>query len=206
MLGLKSLVGEWANNIMQERTRYRVTGSLFLFALAVIFLPMIFDGAGTTDSDAATPRSPQKAPPIPSEAFVPNPAPRFQDIVPVTDVVEKVSELRSEVDDEGFLTDSQTRIGEPVLSKADANTAVWAVQAATFGSSDNARSFRQRLRDAGLEAFISSVKSDAESEASDSVMYRVAVGPLLSPLDAQDIQARIQQEFSVKPQIVAMEP
>ena len=179
---------------VQERTRYRVTGSLFLIALAVIFLPMLFDGAGTD--------TPQDIPAMPTERFVPNPPPRFEDIVPTTDVVERVSELRAEVDEEGFQTQNGTRIGEPVLSKADANTAVWAVQAATFGQVDNARKFRQRLRDAGMEAFISSAKSDS----GDNVLYRVAVGPLLSPLDAQDLQARIQDEFSVSPQIVAMEP
>ena len=31
---------------MQERTRYRVTGTLFLLSLAVILLPMLLDGAG----------------------------------------------------------------------------------------------------------------------------------------------------------------
>ena len=31
---------------MSEQTRYRITGSLFLLAVAVIFLPMLFDGDG----------------------------------------------------------------------------------------------------------------------------------------------------------------
>ena len=31
---------------MDQQTRYRVTGSLFLVALAIICLPMLFDGEG----------------------------------------------------------------------------------------------------------------------------------------------------------------
>ena len=96
---------------MNERNRYRVTGSIFLIAVAVIVLPMLFDGAGTPMSEA---------PPIPQPRPQAQPLPDFADVVPATDVVERVQALHEEIDEQGFVNDSGTRFGEPVLLPADA--------------------------------------------------------------------------------------
>ena len=37
--------------MLTEQTRYRVTGAVFLVALAAIFLPMLFDGDGIAPLD-----------------------------------------------------------------------------------------------------------------------------------------------------------
>ena len=89
---------------MDERTRYRVTGSLFLIAVAVIILPMLFDGEGL---------SPVIIEPIRDALPTPEVA-RLEDVAPDSDVVERVAELRASVDKEGYLTDGGTRFGEPV--------------------------------------------------------------------------------------------
>ena len=177
---------------MNERTRYQVTGSIFLIALAVIFLPMVFDGAGAPM---------REAPPIPAQQTQQSPLPRFSEVVPDSDVVERVEALRAEVDDEGFTTDTGTLFGEPVLTPADEQTRIWAVQAASFANRDNALAFRDQLRGAGYEAFISSVKDDGSD---GDVMYRVAVGPLLSSLDAESIQSTVGAKFDVQPAVVEM--
>lgn len=174
---------------MNERTRYRVTGSVFLIALAVIFLPMLFDGAGAPM---------REAPPLPQAKTQSNALPNFADVVPASDVVERVQALAAEVDDKGFATATGAKFGEPVLKPVDEQTRIWAVQAASFASLDNATSFREQLRDEGYEAFISSVKDDAD------VMYRVAVGPLLSSVDAQAIQSAVESKFNVEPAVVEM--
>lgn len=176
---------------MQERTRYRVTGSLFLLALAVIFLPMLFDGAG------------QPVPQIPAQRVTTPPPelPAFEDIVPDSDVVERARALDAEVDDEGFSTSTGTRFGEPVLNLPSEATTSWAVQAASFASLDNARAFREDLRAAGYEAFVSSVRT-----ANEQTMHRVAVGPYLDIDDANDAQGAIADTFSVSPRIVEMLP
>ncbi len=176
---------------MQERTRYRVTGSLFLLALAVIFLPMLFDGAG---------QPAPVAPPASTSEPVPE-LPEFEDIVPTSDVVERTSALAAEVDEEGFSTETGTRIGEPVLETPGADATVWAVQAAAFASVDNARSFRERLREGGYEAYVSSVRTD-----DDEIMHRVAVGPYLSVADANAAQDAIASAYAVNPRVVEMTP
>ena len=179
---------------MNERNRYRVTGSIFLIALAVILLPMLFDGVGAPM---------QESPPMPPPQALAEPLPNFAELVPATDVVERVEALREEIDEQGFANDSGIRFGEPVLLPADDDTTVWAVQAASFASLENAKAFREDLRSAGYEAFISTAKS-ADEDA--PVMYRVAVGPLLSIADAQQMQANIGVKFQLQPTVMEMTP
>lgn len=176
---------------MQERSRHRISGSIFLLALAVIFLPMLFDGASPPEADIPVPPQPRTPPAVAN----------FEDIVPDTAVVQEVAELRAEVDADGYLTTGdQARFGEPRLHEEGDDTAVWAVQAASFKDQSNARALRQRMRDQGLEAFISSIKRN------NQVLHRVAVGPLLSRADGEQIKARVNSEFELEAQIVAMEP
>ena len=176
---------------VQERTRYRISGSLFLIALVVIIVPMFFDGE--TTSIEPIPPAPQVQPM--------RQLPAYEDVVPSSDVVARVQALSDEVDEDGFSTSTKERFGEPILLTSSSETEVWAVQAASFAKVENARNFRQRLRDAGLEAFVSSAKN-----SSGTIMHRVAVGPLLKHADAKTLQDKISQEFDVSPQIVEMIP
>jgi cell division septation protein DedD len=176
---------------MRERTRYRVSGSLFLIALAVILLPMLFDSPGSPNT---------QVPVQPAVTAPPVNAPDYDDTAPATDVVERVQTLQSEVDEGGFTTDSGTRFGEPELRTDSATASVLAVQAASFTSRDNAIAFRTRLREAGFEAFISTAKRETAQ------VHRVAIGPLLARVDAEQIQREVAEQFHLEPQIVEMLP
>lgn len=172
---------------MNEQTRYRVTGSLFLLAVAVIVLPMLFDGEGL--------------PPVEIEpldvARVTPAVTRREDVAPATDLEERARELAAQVDDDGFLTDGGTRFGEPVLSEANDGTRVWAVQLASFGDAENALKLRDQLRRDGFEAFISTVRQN------DEVLNRVAVGPLLDLTDADTLRETLSDDLSLNARIVA---
>ncbi|HEX7038146.1 MAG TPA: SPOR domain-containing protein [Pseudomonadales bacterium] len=195
---------------MREETRYRVTGSLFLLALAVICLPMLFDGAGLPA---------RTLPDLPMNQPLPEPEP-LPARPPESDFVARVAELRERVDEQGFLTDSGTRFGEPVLTPADtgraadaeapageaeparrsqraAGGAAWAVQVASFARAANAEQFRARLRADGYEAFISTVKSD------DRVLSRVAVGPFLDRERARTLQQELSARYDVQARLMA---
>lgn len=172
---------------MKEQTRYRVTGSLFLLALAVIALPMLFDGAGLPA---------RQLPDLAEAPALPEVVPLEQQ-APESDFVERVETLREQVDDEGFLTDSRTRFGEPVLTRADAETEVWAVQVASFARAGNAEEFRERLRDDGYEAFISTVRS------AGTVLSRVAVGPLLDREQAERLREELSARYDLQARLTA---
>lgn len=172
---------------MDEQTRYRVTGSLFLLAVAIICLPMIFDGEG--------------APPL---AIVPLEVTTetvdvsaLDTVAPDSEVIARADELRLRYDEEGFSTSDGTRIGEPVLTTPTPETRVWAVQVASFSDSENASRMRDRLREQGFEAFISTARSG------ESVMSRVGVGPLLNQADAESLQKELAQMLSVKARVMA---
>jgi DedD protein len=171
---------------VKEETRYRVTGTLFLLALAVICLPMLLDGAGLPARDL---------PPMPMGNQLPEI--RVTEPPPESDFVARVEKLREQVDEEGYTTATGTRFGEPVLVPANARTDVWAVQVASFGAAANAEEFRARLRSDGYEAFISNARSP-----DGKVMSRVAVGPLLERGRAQTLQEELSGRYSVKAQLM----
>lgn len=172
---------------MREETRYRVTGSLFLLALAVICLPMLFDGAGLPA---------RELPALPMAEVLPDPQPAPRE-APESDFVARVETLRQQVDEEGFLTDSGTRFGEPVLTEAASDTDVWAIQVASFADADNAEGFRARLREDGYEAFISTLKSG------EQVLSRVAVGPLLDGDRARSLQDELSARYDTRARLMA---
>lgn len=173
---------------MDEQTRYRVTGSLFLLAVAIIVFPMLFDGEGLRSMEIQPLNVPKTVPEVS----------RREDVAPATDLLARVEELSGELDDEGFQTDSTgTRFGEPVLSEPDASTRIWAVQVASFGEAENALKLRDQLRGDGYEAFISTVKQDGH------MLNRVAVGPFLDQDEADDLRDELSDALSLDARIVA---
>lgn len=173
---------------MNEQTRHRITGSLFLLAIAIIFLPMLFDGDGVASVQLE---------PI-ETGYVPPAVQRFDEQVPDSDFAKRVAELRTEVDEQGFHRGTGARLGEPVLSIPNDATEAWAIQLASFESQDNAREFCDRLRADGYEAFVSSYKP-----AAGQVMNRVAVGPLLNAARAERLLEELADRYDREALIMA---
>jgi DedD protein len=171
---------------LKEETRYRVTGSLFLLALAVICLPMLLDGAGVPA---------RELPALPMIDAIPE-IRTLESPVPDSDFVTRVDKLREQADDQGFMAQTGTRFGEPVLTPPSARTDTWAVQVAAFSDGSNAEEFRSRLRGDGYEAFISTARSDGK------VLSRVAVGPLLDGRRAQALQDELSARYQVQARLM----
>jgi len=173
--------------VEQDTRRYRVTGSIFLIALAVIVFPMIFDGDGLP---------PVKIEPMPEPKLSENPTP--PPVVEKNPYVEKVEALAKSVDAEGFSTDHGTLMGEAVLSKPDGDTRVWAIQVGSFSSETRALSLRDELRAEGYEAFLSSIKKE------DRVMIRVAIGPYLDGGEAEKVRRKLAKSLAPDARVMAM--
>lgn len=172
---------------MDEQTRYRATGGLFLVALVIICAPMLFDGKGAEPLDI----EPLNVPPgLPEVAAL-------ETVAPSSDLPQRVAELAEQVDADGFLRDSGARVGEPVLTEPDPDTTIWAVQVASFRDPQRARTLRNELRTQGFEAFLSTVKRD------DDVLHRVAVGPLLSEADAEALKETLTLEVEQPARLMA---
>lgn len=163
----------------EDTKRFRITGSIFLLAILVIVLPMLFDGDGlpTVEIEAIPEVAPDSRIELPPVAAPP--------VMADNPYVEKIAELESSVDEDLFSTEHGTQAGEPVLTKPDSDTERWAVQVGSFSSEERALALRQELRDAGYDAFISAVKKDGK------VMIRVAVGPYLDGSEAETIRRKL---------------
>lgn len=172
---------------MNEQTRHRLTGILFLLALAVIFVPMLFDG-----DDAP----PVRLSPV-DESYEP---PRVEglDRAPDSDYVAEVQALREEADAQGFHRKTKTKWGEPVLSDANEQTDAWAVQVGSFADAEKARAFQDLLRSDGFEAFISSYKP-----RQGGILSRVAVGPLLNREEAGQLAEQLSAKYDAEARLMA---
>lgn len=203
---------------MNEITRYRLIGSIFLLSLAAIFVPMVFDApAPERDSDflidqeeetaaaAESDDSQWLAPQQEVDELIADLKQREGDLdaaLTESRVQEQVSALTEQVDADGYWSENGTRFGEPILSPVRSDTTVFAVQLATFDDPDNAKSLRQQLRDDDQEAFISQYKQ--RGLGGEKIRYRVAVGPLLSHTLAKEKRASYTQTYGVQAIVVAM--
>ena len=175
---------------MEQKTRYRLTGTLFLLSAGYILI-MLLMGEPVSESGNIPELQVdiEKIPDIPS----------FDEVASESDVVEVIEELKSAVDEDGFSTENGTLFGQPVLVPLSSDSKVFSVQAASFKIVDNANNLRDKLRAAGYEAFISSVKNKE-----GAIIHRVAVGPLLDKKDAEQMRISIDNEFSLEAQIMEL--
>ena len=191
--------------LTEKRNRYRLTGTIFLIAVAAVVLPMLFDGEGAVEIDL---------PPVPPAEFE-----VARDQTPPPDMsaaIEARRELKEAIDEDGYATDTGTRIGEPILAPADEpsaapaataapdptrpNEAKWAVQVASFSQVENATAQRDGLLADGYAAFLSNVKREGE------ITTRVAVGPLINRDDADRLKAELDQRYQFDAVVVRFRP
>ena len=175
---------------MEQKTRYRLTGTLFLLSAGYILI-MLLMGESVSESEniPGLQVDIEKIPEIPS----------FDEVASESDVVEVIEELKSAVDEDGFSTENGTLFGQPVLVPLSSDSKVFSVQAASFKIVNNANNLRDKLRAAGYEAFISSMKNKE-----GAIIHRVAVGPLLDKKDAEQMRISIDNEFLLEAQIMEL--
>lgn len=186
---------------MNERARNRVTGAVILASLAVVFLPMLFDGAGFEQRTLPT---------MPEGTVHQAPAPVLDTDAPDWDFVGEV-EVRREDPERGGVdgrgrhepapdTDSQTgpeagpdgEAASPDTRLAqDGTPLAWSVQLATFATVDNAEALRARLLTDGYEAYVS-VAMDG-----DRALHRVAVGPRLDRAAVGRLRDELAQRYEL---------
>ena len=99
---------------MREQTRYRLTGAVFLLAIGIIVLPMVFDGEGVRVKQL--PELTEPLPPMPTEA-------EFDALEISKAEIEQHRVEQQQVggylDADGFATDDGTRLGDPLLREVD---------------------------------------------------------------------------------------
>jgi cell division septation protein DedD len=197
---------------MNDVTRYRLIGTIFLLSLAAIFLPMIFDAPAPSLQDIASTtdlNNTQTFENVDPRAEVESLIAQMEQEQQAMDqafadskLQEKVDGIRELVDADGYWVENGTRFGEPILLPIGDETEVFAVQLATFDEQVNARKMRERLLGNGEEAFISQYKQ--RGLGGEKIRYRVAVGPMLSHTLAKEKRTSYTQTYGVEAIVVAM--
>jgi len=193
--------------VIEERLRERLVGAVVLCAVAVIFVPMVFEGRSEDD----------QAPIARSQAGFTSsilPVDQASPTVEVVEVEPAVGPISAHdgpsqdlAPDRGSQVQGprQSTRRSPKLPEAetlsdgasvDASPAGWVVQLASFSREANAKTLRAKLVARGFGAFIEKTTTTRSS------MYRVRVGPTSGRQQAQDLRAALQQAVSLQGVVV----
>ena len=208
---------------MQQSTKQRIVGTIVLLALALIFLPIIFDGQGSYQVPMTS-----RIPDPPPVAILPEPvqsrpviladsmptvsdtdAPTeidnsIADLLPDEVAAEEVSqpvpagtEALDEDNEPAAITASEpdfTR--DPPSLGPDGLPQGWSVRLGSFSSAANAENLMQRLQDSGYRAYTRAIESDQGS------LTAVFVGPWLDRARVESYQRELQSQFQLAGMIV----
>ncbi|SDZ90264.1 SPOR domain-containing protein [Microbulbifer marinus] len=186
---------------LNDGFKQRIVGALVLVALAVIFLPSLFDreGARYIDVTSQIPPAPDIRPieiaaPEPVAGVAPAPAPEaaFQPEVPEQfsnpkrESVASVAESDQEKTEQAEKPQVEKKDPAPVLDPQGLPIA-WVVQVASYRDEARADKLRARLMDKGYKAYTRAVTT------SKGQFVRVFVGPSVSKADAQAVKRELDQ-------------
>ena len=179
---------------MEEiQIKQRLVGAIILVLLAVIFLPMIFDGEGYEAY------LDDQVPPVPPALLEPT------GIVPgsALDAGEtggkrlapsslQKGEERASANKESGLVEKNQSEQKNRTAESSAAKGEWVVQVASFSQRQNAQRFRDELQKGGFTAYIESIT------VKNKPGYRVIAGPFKTKNEAMQGQQQIQNKFSTQ--------
>lgn len=185
---------------MKQETKQRAVGVVVLLALALIFLPMIFDGGGSYPGPAIS-----RIPEPPEVPVLPEPSPTrpviLADSLPDPSAPEADAPVYGTDPPAGTAPDAaapeapQSVLDETGLPRG------WSVRLATFADSANADALVERLRAAGHRAYARAGEAGRERE-----MTLVFVGPVLERTLAEDYRTQLLKEYELSGVVVRFEP
>ena len=192
---------------MQQSTKQRIVGTVVLLALALIFLPIIFDGQGSYQAPISS-----RIPEPPEIVIMPEPVQSrpviLADSIPdIEDEAEAEPESPPVAVAAATATDSAPAAtdveevavvtSEPVFNReapqlgADGLPEGWSVRLGSFADASNAETLMQRLQDAGYRAYTRRIESEQGS------LTGVFVGPWVDRATVASYQNELQQHFQL---------
>ena len=200
---------------MNQGAKQRIVGTVVLLALALIFLPIIFDGEGSYQAPVSSripdtpiisilPEPTQSRPVIIGnvEQIGPEVAATVSLIEEVTELVEEPSVVIATAESvrDVEITESAPVFSREVMQLSDAGLPQgWVVRLGSFSDSENASNLVTRLQDAGYKAYSRVMRSSQES------LTGVFVGPWLDRGQVNEYQQKLQEEFSLAGLVVRYE-
>ena len=203
---------------METNLKQRLIGAVVIIALAVIFVPMLFDGSGRKESSMVEEELSLAPPKFNFESQLPDaeqldslPAAE-KDPVPQAVTADPVSEPtavsvpagKPDKAEKPVMQESKPE-PEPVKPTASQIESVpslgaWAVQVAAFEEKSTALALQKKLTDGKFSAFTEKL------EKGGKVLYRVKAGPELKRENAHQLRAKIEKELGIKGAFVTPHP
>jgi DedD protein len=200
---------------LNQGAKQRIVGTVVLLALALIFLPIIFDGEGSYQAPVSSripdtpiisilPEPTQSRPVIIGnvETIEPEVAATVSLIEEVTELVEEPSVVIATAESvrDVEITESAPVFSREVMQLSDAGLPQgWVVRLGSFSDSENASNLVTRLQDAGYKAYSRVMRSSQEA------LTGVFVGPWLDRGQVNEYQQKLQEEFSLAGLVVRYE-
>ena len=200
---------------MNQGAKQRIVGTVVLLALALIFLPIIFDGEGSYQAPVSSripdtpiisilPEPTQSRPVIIGnvETIEPEVAATVSLIEEVIELVEEPSVVIATAESvrDVEITESAPVFSREVMQLSDAGLPQgWVVRLGSFSDSENASNLVTRLQDAGYKAYSRVMRSSQEA------LTGVFVGPWLDRGQVNEYQQKLQEEFSLAGLVVRYE-
>lgn len=186
---------------MKQGTKQRIVGTIVIASLALIFLPIIFDGQGSHQTQTLS-----RIPEQPVVPILPEPQQSRPVIISDADLVvtetkpepERVTKTIEEsasdlievsASESGFTRDI------PTLNSAGLPNG-WSIRLGSFSEASNATNLMQRLQTAGYKAYI----RDIDSEQVE--LTGVFVGPWLERALVNDYIDQLRDEFQLEGMVV----
>ncbi len=194
---------------MNQGAKQRIVGTVVLLALALIFLPIIFDGQGSYQAPVSS-----RIPDAPVISILPEPIqsrPLIVGDVTTSEPVPATTETRAEViaaeaeaSEESVatveITESQAVFSREVPQLSEAGLPQgWVVRLGSFSDAQNASKLVLRLQEAGYKAYTRALPSN------QGALTGVFVGPWLDRGQVNEYQRRLQEEFSLAGLVVRYE-
>jgi DedD protein len=185
---------------LKQGTKQRIVGAVVLIALALIFLPLIFDGQGSYRQPISS-----RIPPPPLVPILPEPVQSRPIIVADTEeiLVEQDTPpiaVSDELEESVEVTESVPVFSRemPQLDERGIPEG-WSVRLGSFSIAENAKNLLDRLQAAGYTAYSRTIDGDQGD------LIRVFVGPWLDREVVDENQQRLQQEFQLAGDVVQFE-
>jgi DedD protein len=186
---------------LTQGTKQRIVGAVVLIAVALIFLPLIFDGEGSYRQPISS-----RIPPPPLISILPEPVQSRPIIVADTEEIlieqdtQPPSGVSDELEDSVEVTDSVPVFSRelPQLDERGLPEG-WSVRLGSFSIAENAKNLLDRLQASGYKAYT----RKADGDQGD--LIRVFVGPWVDREVVDENQQRLQQEFQLAGDVVKFE-
>lgn len=188
---------------MNQGTKQRIVGTVVLLALALIFLPIIFDGQGSYQTQLSS-----RVPEEPVIPILPEPA-QIRPVI-VADSLPQETDSEPPEGNEGLAVEQneeqiQVTTSEPAFTREipQLNAAGlpqgWSVRLGSFAQAENANNLLQRLQASGYKAYTRNIDNSQGS------LISVFVGPWLDRNLVDQYKDELQDEFRLAGDIVRFE-